>query len=203
MILAVTYTDVAFFSFLVLLSFLVLVATFFFGYWISRRRTCPSPYSSLPLRRGSDLPYSSMEKILRYLYTLHQYDNRMFDLNQAAYCRETGRVFPKAVGLFGTIHVDWNFLQKRYPGQYVSWGSLTEQQQEAIRDAHYSLEGFQTDFSSGQASPRMIEPEFAFAKPGPLYVDLTTYVVLGWKCVPNTEFEVLIAQKPRKIFELK
>jgi len=95
-----------------------------------------------------------------------------------------------------TVKVDWTFLQKRYPGIWVSWGSLNSDQQRAISDAHESLEGFQTEVSSPSPAPRAIEPEYAYTKPGPLYVDIQTKVLLGWKVVPGTELEVLIVQKP-------
>jgi hypothetical protein len=93
--------------------------------------------------------------------------------------------------------VDWNFLQKRYPGKYVSWGSLTEDQKKEVREQHVSLEGFQTEFSCPEPMPRAIEPKYAFIKPGPLYVDIDHKVLLGWKEVPGTEMEVLIVQKPK------
>ena len=67
---------------------------------------------------------------------MHEYDNSIFDFGKAAFCRETGRIFPNVVTWYGTIKVDWTFLNKRYPGNYVSWGSLSEYQQEMIRSAH-------------------------------------------------------------------
>ena len=75
---AVDYFDVVFFSFLVLLVVLLLFVAFCVGVWLNRRQVCISPYSKLPLRRGSDLSYYSMESVLRYLYQLHQYDNRIY-----------------------------------------------------------------------------------------------------------------------------
>jgi hypothetical protein len=65
-----------------------------------------------------------------------------------------------------------------------------------VRNVHESLEGFQTEFSSSQPKPQNVEAKYAFAKPGPLYVDVETKVLLGWKCVPDTDFEVMIVQKP-------
>ena len=124
----------------------------------------------------------------------------MFDVTQAALCRDTGRLFPNALTWYGTLKVDWKFLRKRYPGNFVSWGSLSEFQQLKIRDKHGSLEGFQTEFSSPTPSPRAIEPEYAYKKPGPLYVDIDTSVLLGWKEVPETDLEVLIVQRPREIY---
>ncbi len=190
--------QVVLFSLAVLLTFLVFFAFFWFSLWLSRRNPGISPYSGLPLRRGSDLSFAAKEKIYRMLYDMHEYDNRLFDLNKAAVCRETGRVFFDAVTWFDNISVDWNFLNKRYPGNYLSWGSLSEAQKESVRAVHKPLEGFQTKFSSQNSAPRMIEPEFAFERPGPLYVDWETKVLLGWKQVPDTNFEVLIVQKPIK-----
>jgi methionyl-tRNA synthetase len=40
---------------------------------------------------------------------------------------------------------------------------------------------------SASPSPRAIESEFAYTKPGPLYVDINTNILLGWQVVPGTE----------------
>lgn len=198
----VTSSDITFFSVVILAVFVLLMISFIIGWWLSSQKGSVSPYSGLPLRRGSDLSHSSKEKALRFLYKMNQYENRMFDFNKAAMCRETGRLFPDSITWYGVIKVDWNFLKKRYPGNFVSWGSLTKEQQIDFRAAHESLDGFQTAFSSPNSSPRQIEREYAFEKPGPLYVDITTKVLLGWKCVPDSSLEVLIVQKPRKLFRL-
>jgi len=194
---AVHLTDIALFGIFILSVVLALFCLCIYGIWLSRRPPSLSPYSKLPLRKATDLSYFAREKLLKFLYNTHEYDNRIFSLKKAALCRETGRVFSNAVTWYDKIDVDWTFLQKRYPGNYVSWGSLTDEQQEIIRHAHHSLEGFQTDFSSPYYSPTKIEAKYALAKPGPLYVDITTKVLLGWKNVPDTELEVLIVQKPK------
>lgn len=198
LIAAIGQIDVVFYGVLILLAFFLLVAVFFFSSWIVRHERALSPYTGMPLRIGSELPYDSKRRILQFLYEKHEYDNRIFELSRSAVCRDTGRVFPNCITWLGTMKVNWTFLQKRFPGQYVSWGSLNDTQQGAIREAHGSLEGFQTEASSKNPAPSEIEPEFAFAKPGPLYVDINTKIVLGWQCVPDTMFEVLIVQKPRK-----
>lgn len=164
----------------------------------NRQRTL-SPYTGLPLRRAVELSYDSIEKINRFMTGFSQYDNRAFPIKRAAFCRETSRVFSYAITWFGEISIGWDFLQKRYPGHWVSWGSLSLIQQEAIREVHQSLEGFQTEFSSSAAAPRFIEDQYAYIKPGPLYVDIETKIVLGWKKVPGTDLEVLIVQKPKAI----
>lgn len=184
----------------ILLCFFVLFVAFWVGWRLSQRSQGLSPYTGLPLRKATDLSYYSIDKYARYMRSFHQYDNQIFDLRRAALCRETGRLFPNAVGWFDIIRVDWNFLQKRYPGNYVSWGSLNVEQKEAVREAHdNNLEGFQTEVSCPNPVPRMIDSKYAYTKPGPLYVDLQTKVLLGWKEIPETELEVLIVQKPIKM----
>lgn len=191
-----------FFGMTVILVFLFLMAFCIFNIWLSRRPDSSSPYSRLPMRLGADLSFDSKLKVLRYLYNLHQYDNRIFEFQKAAVCRETGRIFQNAVDWYGKINLDWTFLQQRYPGKYVSWGSLTSDQREIIAAMHESLEGFQTDFSSSNPLPKAVEAKYALMSPGPLYVDVETNVLLGWKCVPGTELEVLIVQIPIRLTRL-
>jgi len=190
--------DLVNFGLLLFLVLLGLLASFVYEIWMNRSTTCPCPYTGRALRKGSDIHWMTIEKVLRYLYNMHDYHNRMFDVTRAAHCRDTGRLFPDALTWHGSMKVDWGFLQKRYPGNFVSWGSLTEEQQIAIIDRHKSLEGFQTEISSRNPSPRKIEKEYVYTKPGPLYVDIDTGILLGWKCVPDTELEVLILQKPEE-----
>lgn len=190
-------SQIALFSIFILVVVLVLVGLCCYGIWLTRRPSSVSPYSGLSMRTGADLSYFAAEKVLRFLYNTHEYDNRIFSLRRSAVCRQTGRIFPNAVTWYDKIELDWSFLQKRYPGVYVSWGSLTDEQQEIVRSYHASLEGFQVEFSSPHASPKAIEAKYALAKPGPLYVDIDTRVLLGWKSVPDTDLEVLIVQKPK------
>lgn len=191
-------TDFIFEVFIVFALLIGLIGYFSYSIWKGRLETCPSPYSGLPLRKAKGLTFSSKNKVLTFLYKMHDYDNRMFDLDKAAFCRETGRIFPDAVNWFDSIRVDWSFLQRRYPGNYVSWGSLNADTQQEIRAAHVSLNGYQTEESSSEPSPRMIEPEIALKKPGPLYVDPESKILLGWKMVPETDLEVMIVQKPKQ-----
>ena len=193
---SVTATDVALFGIFILVTVLVFFSLFLYGNWLSRRPNSQSPYSKLPLRFASELSYYSSETVLRFLYNKHEYDNRIFDLRKAALCRETGRIFPNALTWYGKIKVDWTFLQKRYPGRYVSWGSLSQEQQNAVLNSHGSVERFQVQFSSPVSQPRAVEAKYALASPGPLYVDIDTKTLLGWQEVPGTELEVLIIQKP-------
>jgi hypothetical protein len=199
---AVAPIDVTLFSLSILIVFFVLFGLFIFGIWLSRKQGSLSPYSRQPMRKGEELSYDSKVKVLRFLYEMHQYDNRIFELRRAAVCRETGRIFPNVITWYGVINCDWSFLKKRYPGNYVSWGSLTDDQQELVRSIHSSLKGFQIDFSSPVPHPKGIEAKYAFSKPGPLYVDVETNVLLGWQRVPETEFEVLIVQKPDNLILL-
>jgi len=183
---------------LLFLVFLFLFTVFFFRLWQNREISCLSPYTGFPLRKGTDIFWVTRQKILRYLYDMHDYHNRIFDLQRAAFCRETGRIFPDALTWYGTIKVDWSFLQNRHPGDYVSWGSLTDEQKVLIAEKHGTLKGYQTEISSPTPSPQKVQPRYAHTKPGPLYVDLRTATLIGWKCVPDTDLEVLIVQKPQK-----
>ena len=100
----------------------------------------------MPLRRGSDLCSFHSERVLRYLYGMRDPNNPMFDLRKAAMCRETGRLFPNGINWFDVINVDWDFLQKRRPGNYVSWGSLSADQQEHLKKIHPDLEVARSNF---------------------------------------------------------
>lgn len=190
--------DVILFGSLILFVFIMTVIGFFIGAYIRRKSIAHSPYSGLPLRRGSDLPYESVRKILQYMYEFHEYDNRIFNMRKAALCRETGRIFPNAITWLQTLHVDWRFLNKRYPGNYVSWGSLSDDLQLYFRSSVEGIEKFQLDKSSPEAAPSAVTTEYAFTKPGPLYVDVDKMVLLGWQKVPDSDFEVLIVKKAKK-----
>jgi hypothetical protein len=199
LIAADTQTDFALFYGIIFLAFFALLATFFFGYWISRNTTCPCPYTGNPLRRGREINWHVMEKVLKFLFDKHQKENPIFDIHSAAWCRETGRIFAGGISFFGTINVDWSFLKKRYPGNWISWGSLTEAEKLGIFAHHETLKGFQVDESSPYRDPSEITKEYAFTIPGPLYVDPISKTIMGWQVVPETELEVLIVQKPKNL----
>lgn len=203
LIAELTTGDVA--IFLVLFAAVVGMLAFFawFGWMMTWRKIDNSPYTDLPLRYGRDIGYYNSEKIYRYLYDMKQYDNRIFDLRKASFCRDTQRIFPDSVTWLDSIRVDWGFLQKRMKGNYVSWGSLSREQQADIRKRHDSLLGFQTENSSPTAQPKLVEPDFVLTKPGPLYVDISTGTLVGWQIVPGTDFEVLVIQKPLNIIYQK
>jgi len=190
---------IMFLALAILATFFVLGFTLWYSIKFSEQSRGRSPYTGMPLRRAKELSYYSMERIILFLNSFGEYDNRPFYFRKSAFCRDTGRIFPKCITWLDTIKLDWTFLQKRYPGTWVSWGSLNDVQQQAIREAHFSLEGFQTSQSSPSPAPRAIEPEYVYTIPGPLYVDLQTKTLLGWKMVPDTEFEVLIVQKPKRM----
>lgn len=193
-----TGTWVILFALAVVGTFILLGILFWFSWRTSLRVQGVSPYTGIPLRRASELPYYAQERVLKYLHSYHQYDNRIFDLSKAAFCRETGRIFPDAVTWYDIIKINWNFLRRRYPGYYVSWGSLTNEQQQIIREAHETFDGYQTESSCPNPLPKQITPEYIYTKPGPLYVDFENKILLGWKLIPGSELEVLIVQKPVK-----
>jgi len=183
---------------IVLLGVVVLMALIAFlgSIWPLKRRVPTSPYSNMPMRRANTLRYTTQYLVKRYLKEMEDFDNRQFNLNRAAVCRETGRIFPNAVNWTGKIHVDWNFLQKRMPGSWVSYGSLPGDRRQDLWDKHGTLEGFQTEFSSANPLPQDVEEELNPIKPGPLYVNLENNLVMGWKIVPGTEVEVLVVKRP-------
>jgi len=191
-------TWVVLLSVAIMATFAVLITVFWYTWKSFKRAGAVSPYTGSPLRKATDLPYFSVERIFKYLNSYHQYDNRIFLLKRAMFCRDTGRVFQNTISWLNIENVNWSFLIKRFPGYYVSWGSLTHDQQQLIREAHDSLDGYQTETSCPFPSPREITPEYIYVKPGPLYVDFNSKILLGWKVVPGTELEVLILQKPVK-----
>ena len=110
----------------VLSTFFLLFALFWVGWWLTRKEASLSPYPGLPLRRATSISFFSLEKVYRFLHERRQYENRIIDMKRAALCRETGRIFPDCITWYDAIRVDWSFIQKRFPGNYVSWGSLTD-----------------------------------------------------------------------------
>lgn len=189
-------TLVVFGFFLFVFCFL-LVLYALYSFWIFPSRVARCPYTKKPLRYGEDVKLPSVEKIMRFLhYDVGGYENRVFSMKKAMVCRETGRIFQDCINLFGHPAIDWTFLQKRHPGTWISWGSLREFQKEEIFHVHREIEGFQLERSCPHPAPRNITEEYIYEKPGPLYVDLKTKTLLGWKSVPGTIFEVLVVQKP-------
>lgn len=176
-----------------------MVFYFFYTLFNINKRVDVSPYSGMPLRRGNELTYSVQNKVNRYLKSLHDYDNRPIDFEKASFCRETGRIFPNSIKWNGAIRLDWGFIAERYRGQFVSWGSLGIDKKKEIENSHNALDEFQRAASSKEPSPRMIEEVYSLEKPGPLYADPETKIVMGWKIVPETNLEVLIVQKPISI----
>lgn len=196
---AITTGDIALFSLILFLSLMGLVVYFFLSFWKVGQRQDPSPYSGIPLRYAREIPYTTRDKINAYIKTILDYDNQKIDWEKASFCRETGRIFPNSVTWNGAIRVDWNFLQKKFRGHFVSWGSLSPEKRKEVLKDHDHLYGFQVEFNSREPAPRLIEESFAYTKPGPLYVDPETHVIIGWKQVPDTAFEVLVVQKPIKV----
>jgi hypothetical protein len=188
---AITLLFFSFFFMIVLFSFLLWI-----GWWVSTKRGSPCPYTRKPMKLGVDVAASVLLFVEEFLRSHPQPENAPFDFRFAAISPETGRIFPDCVKKMEIVRLDWSFIQKRYPGKYVSWGSLSEMEQGHVRLCHESLAGFQTEKSCPNPVPQDITSEFALLRPGPLYVDRATKVLLGWKEVHGTDFEVLIVQKP-------
>lgn len=183
---------------LVILSLIFIVGLFALGYWWTIRRGCKCPYVKQPLEPATLLSYEAVEKIHSFMSHLNSEENPAFELKEAAVCRETGRIFPGALGKHGRIYVDWRFLQKRRPGKWASWGSLSEAKQRKVRSMHITLRGYQTENSCPARSPKAISLMYSMTKPGPLYVDMKTGTLMGWKQVPDSNFELLVVQLPKR-----
>jgi hypothetical protein len=174
----------------------ILGALLWYGWYISKTRGAVCPYTKGPLVLGTDVAPSIIAFVDGFLLGQPQPENEPFDFARAAVCEKTGRIFPNCVMRGERIRLDWSFLQKRYPGNYVSWGSLSQIEQWQVRRCHESMAGFQLEGGSTMPLAKDIDLYHARKKPGPLYVDKTTKVLLGWKEVPGTRFEVLVVQKP-------
>lgn len=155
-----------------------------------------SPYSNSIMQFGMDIARSLQKQVNEFLDEFPEEDNPQIDFTKAALCPVTGRIFTNCVVRSGKIVLDWTFLEKRLKGNFISWGALPETEQVEIRLLHPTMEGFQTEQSSTLAKPERVEREYALLAPGPLYVDRNTKIVMGWKRVPGTTFEVLIVQRP-------
>lgn len=195
--------DLALFGLAVFFVLSGLLAYFYLSYWNLAGKKGISPYTGLPLRPAHELTYSTKERVRMFLREQGSSENRPFDFNKAALCRDTGRLFPDCSTFFGGFQLDWSFINKKARGNFLSWGSLSENKKNEIIKAHDPLTGFQTEFSSRNPSPRMVEESFALQKPGPLYADPDSLCLVGWKLVPGTEIEVLIVQRPKKIHVVK
>lgn len=188
----------ALFFLLMMIAIVVIGLIFVGGWWFFNRRGSKSPYGRGGMVRGTAISYEAVERVHDYLSSLTPSDNPIFSLEKAAICKRTGRIFPDAVNRFDVVVVGWDFLKKRHPGNWVSWGSLTSAERKRVRESHHTLSGFQVEESSGRAVPSQVEVQYMLLKPGPLYVDVKSKVIMGWKVVPETELEVLVVQSPTK-----
>ena len=181
-----------------LASVLGLGGFFWLCWWLLARRHARCPYGHGRLEPATKLSYEVIERTHEFLMHLNSEDNPAFELSHAAVCRETGRIFPHGLRNGDIIKVNWDFLQQRHPGNWVSWGSLSEADKRRVRACHVTLRGFQTENSATEPKPRKVPSRYTLMKPGPLYVDLSNYNLLGWKQVPGTNFELLILQRPKQ-----
>ncbi len=185
----------------VIASFVAILMILFSLLWFSWKKegvhggTCP--YCGQPMRFGMDVAKSIVGMVNAFLAEQPQPDNPKIDFYRAACCPSSGRIFPNCVSSNEQISLSWDFLKQRCEGTFVSWGALSEEQRGIVKLLHGSLEGFQTEHCSSRLRPEEIEKECASLSPGPLYIDRMTNVVMGWKKVPGTYFEVLVVQRPR------
>jgi hypothetical protein len=155
------------------------------------------PYTNAPMLLGIDIAKTIAKMVNVFLAEHPSEDNPPINFEMAAYCSETGRIFPNCVTSSEKIRLSWDFISARASGTFVSWGSISEEERGVVRLLHDSLEGFQTEKSSMRLKPQDVEEEYARLSPGPLYIDRRTRILMGWKRVPGTRFEVLIVQRPK------
>lgn len=184
---------------LLLAFFFVLIfmaGVLFFGWWVAKKRGTVSPFSKKPMMLGVDMPFSIAKQIEEFVKSLPQPENPPFEMSKAAVCRETGRIIPNAVMRGEIVRLTPRYINERYPGNWVSWGSLTEEQKGIVKLHHREIPAYQMEHSSRNRFPQSAEQYYAVMKPGPLYVDMTTKTFLGWLVAPGTYFEVLVVKKP-------
>ena len=185
----------------VFLSFAMTLGILVFFLWFDwkkeGRRGDTCPYTHEPMCLGVDVAASLAAYVNAFLIEQEQPDNPEIDFERAAYCPKTGRIFPDCVRPGEQISLSWDFIKRRYPGTFISWGALPEEERGVIKLLHDSFESFQTEKNSSKLRPEDVENEYATALPGPLYVDKSKKVLMGWKKVPGTYFEVLVVQKPK------
>ncbi|SCA62368.1 hypothetical protein SCG7086_AA_00020 [Chlamydiales bacterium SCGC AG-110-P3] len=198
---ALGQSSIALFVLVFFLCFAVMFAIVWIGWWVTNRQGSVSPFTGHEMRRGEDLAYSAVQEVQKWLDSMADPDNPVLDIRRASVCRETGRIIPDSVNLFNVIKVDWGFLERRYPGRWVSWGSLSAVEKQKLKDCHESLDGFQVDESSSNPDPKAVDLYHMTLKPGPLYVDKASRVLMGWKVIPRTNLEVLVVQRPYRLPE--
>lgn len=188
--------------------FLIFILGFIFALlsfvlWMSwkreGRRGDVSPYTKSPMRLGGDVARSLAEQVNAFLEEQPQPGNPPIDFELCSYCPITGRCFPLTVSPppFEQVSLSWDFIKRRSSGTFVSWGSLSEEERGVLKLLHDSVDEFQTENSSSHPRPEDVEEQYALLSPGPLYVDRQTKILLGWKRVPGTYFEVFVLQRPR------
>lgn len=175
--------------------FLLLLLFWYLGWRWMNSSTSRSPYGGGELRRGDELSYASVLHLEKFLQSLPEEWRPIFDLNDAAVCQSTGRIFPSSLNRFGVLRVNWAFLKRFHKGALYSWGSLSPRERAFFEKAFPNLDRFQTSQSSCRPHPSDVERKYVLLKPGPLYVDLQNQTLLGWVCVPHTDLEVLILRR--------
>jgi len=178
------------FLFVVLMScgILAILLFIFVGNKVFSKKQGKSPYGGGPLRKLEELHYDKLFLLERYL----QSHNLSYSLKESLICEKTGRVFPKKTLRFNTLSVSRNFLSRMHQGKWLLWSSLSDQQKKKVVRSHLlhydQLEQFQCEGFQNKSS---LEEERR-GKPGPLYVDLKTKNLLGWRSVPTTDLELLV-----------
>jgi hypothetical protein len=170
---------------LLVLAALFIGALMGLGWWLVNRSGSRSPYTGSVIGKGTDILFPAVRRIHDFLEKKNSVDNLPFSLEKAAVCRQTGRIFPDSINTFGVVRIGRKYVSGYRSGDYRRWADLTAGEREHFLRAHGQLEGYQT------------VADDPIARPGPLYIDIKCGTAVGWQCVPGTDLEVLIVQKPK------
>ncbi len=159
---------------------LLLAAASFFYWWIYQRKA-RSPFTGKKLLPATCILYPAAEKIALFMQAEKQVP---IDWEQATFCPDTRRIFPKSLNQLGAVALPSPYWRGVYDKpSLTAWLFLTDEQKDEMFQLHGAIKGFQLGHQK---------------RPGPLFVDLKSKTLVGWKQVPDTDIEVLIVHYPEK-----
>lgn len=157
-----------------------------------------SPFSGLPLRKGGELSFFAEKKLHEFYMSLPRHFNQTPKLDKSTICTSTGRIFPNSISKFGATSNPKDIFLNYPKGDYILWQELSDPLKKTIIENHDSIKGFQINQLPKYTKEQPLNHKFAHIKPGPLFVDLKTKALLGWKEIPETNLETLVYQPPTK-----
>ncbi len=166
------------YSFSALISLLSLLALFSFfalGYFFCNRRGARSPFSGKAMRHGKEFSFEAVSKVLAFLEAENDKDNLPFDLEKAAICEETGRIFPDALNAFEVVKLKKPYTKHFYKAKMEALENLSEKEQMDLRE---NCDNFSF-----------------FSKNSSIFVDREKGNILAWKKIPETALELMLVKK--------